>query len=682
MNPSRRRVRLPAGWRADALVFAAALAPRLLHLMSLRSLPTFEGLIMDEAYHAAWARSIASGDWLGSEVFFRAPLYPYFLGAVYAVAGTGGLAPRLVQCVLGSISVVILHRIARRLCAPGPALAAALLCALAWPLIHEDNELMLPVLEVLLSLASVAMLLRAGGPGARRRAWTLAGGFALGLAAITRPNMLAFAPLAAAWIAWPRGAPGARPGWWPAGAAWLMCAVMLPILPVTARNAVVGGDAVLIASQGGVNFYIGNNPLADGTTAVVPGTRPTWQGGYEDTLAIARRDTGRGDLKPSEISRYWFRRGLAFWRDEPARAARLLLRKAGLFFSGTEISNNKDLTFFRGLSPVLSLPLPGAWLLVPLGVAGWALAFAGASRDRRLALALPLAFGVSYAASVIAFFVTTRFRAPVLPILALGCGMLADRMLAWWREGRRRPAMAAAAASGALLVAMNLDVWGYRDDPAQGHMALAQGWEASGRLSEAAGEYGRAAEMGGPYRYEALARRGIALATLGRAGEAASVLREALTERPDNLDAAVSLLDVAAASGGYAAAREFVLATAEGDAGLRGALLFTVGSMDQRLGRDTEAEAAYREALALDPSHLGAALNLALLLRLQGRLDESLDFLARAERIDPADPSVQVQLAKHHLALGDRPRALEHAARAEAAGGVLDPAFREALGPR
>ena len=49
----------------------------------------------------------------------------------------------------------------------------------------------------------------------------------------------------------------------------LLCA-LIPIGGVTLYNATAGGDLVLIASQGGVNFYIGNNERSDGRTAIVP----------------------------------------------------------------------------------------------------------------------------------------------------------------------------------------------------------------------------------------------------------------------------------------------------------------------------------------------------------------------------------------------------------------------------
>ncbi len=85
---------------------------------------------------------------------------------------------------------------------------------------------------------------------------------------------------------------------------------MLPILPVTLANT-LSGDFVLIASQGGVNFYIGNNPESDALRAVVPGTRTDWWGGYNDAIFMAEEALGR-KLKPSEVSRYWYGRGLEF----------------------------------------------------------------------------------------------------------------------------------------------------------------------------------------------------------------------------------------------------------------------------------------------------------------------------------------------------------------------------------
>lgn len=45
--------------------------------------------IGDAIEYDAWAQRIAAGDWIGSEVFYQAPLYPYCLGVLFALAGHG-----------------------------------------------------------------------------------------------------------------------------------------------------------------------------------------------------------------------------------------------------------------------------------------------------------------------------------------------------------------------------------------------------------------------------------------------------------------------------------------------------------------------------------------------------------------------------------------------------------------
>src|SRR5512140_245926 len=91
------RVRPRRIFQGAWFIFGLALLVRLIYLVGYRSNPFFADPQMDALYHDRWALTIARGDWLGNEVFFRAPLYPYFLGVVYAIAGHSYLVARLVQ---------------------------------------------------------------------------------------------------------------------------------------------------------------------------------------------------------------------------------------------------------------------------------------------------------------------------------------------------------------------------------------------------------------------------------------------------------------------------------------------------------------------------------------------------------------------------------------------------------
>ena len=90
------------------ILFAGAFLLRILYLFEISHQPLFTYLVSDAEFHDSWAQSIANGNLLGNSVFFRAPLYPYFLGCIYWIAGHNDIVARVVQHFLGSAGVVLL----------------------------------------------------------------------------------------------------------------------------------------------------------------------------------------------------------------------------------------------------------------------------------------------------------------------------------------------------------------------------------------------------------------------------------------------------------------------------------------------------------------------------------------------------------------------------------------------
>ena len=78
-----------------------------------------------------------------------------------------------------------------------------------------------------------------------------------------------------------------------AALAGLGLGFVLVVAPVTLRNTVVGGDFVLITSQAGQNFFIGNYRGAMGLYRAPPFVRAHPFFEEEDFRAEARRRTGR-----------------------------------------------------------------------------------------------------------------------------------------------------------------------------------------------------------------------------------------------------------------------------------------------------------------------------------------------------------------------------------------------------
>jgi tetratricopeptide (TPR) repeat protein len=277
-----------------------------------------------------------------------------------------------------------------------------------------EGDLLLETTFIFLNTLSMYLLLR--GMKTHRLWWFAAGGFALGLATIDRPSiMVFFAAVPVAVYLAARNRPAQTRGWIVRTiVTGLACA--LPIAPVMVRNYVVAKAIVPVGASGGVNFWIGNNPASDGSTAIVPGTRADWWGGYYDAIALAEKDAGR-KLKLSEVSDYYFDRGMKFIRAQPDAARALMLKKFRMFWGAGERANDKYIYFFWHLAKMTYVPLPGFWLVAPLALLGAVLLW-----RRRSELAMFYLFVALYSLGVIVFFVNARFRLPIIPVLALFSG--------------------------------------------------------------------------------------------------------------------------------------------------------------------------------------------------------------------------------------------------------------------
>lgn len=637
MTRSPRRVRIPGAssasrgyeweWRLALLVFVLALVVRLAYLYEARRFPDFGLFYLDEEYHLEWAKALASGVWshpydvLKNAPFFRAPLYPYLLACLFRVFGPNVLVARLVQMLLGSLSCVLAYAVSARAFGRRVGLLTGVICSLYWVLIYHDGEFLLPNLLVFLVLSGFLLAFLA----AERRSavQSAVSGFAFGLFSITRPNIVAFFPFAVWWMAVvARGAARRKAAVFVAVFA-LGC--LLPPAVVTLRNRVVGGDWVAVASQGGVNFYIGNNPLSNGMQAVVPGTRQTWWGGYEDTIAIAEHEAGR-PLKASQVSDFWLRRGLAYMRGDPVGWLRLTARKVVALIGDPEIPNNEPYEARRGrlwslrLVP-LSFGVLLALFLVSLPLMPRAVTDASArqgpptrSHDARAVLrrrfvVLILGFLLLYAATIVAFFVTGRYRVPLVPFIAMGAALALVTLFDLVRGRRWARASALAVSAIVLVAAARVDYLHVRE----GTRGFTEFTEAEDRLDtgDVDGAIGilervRAGQsIGGPEIYQALIRAYIRRDAPGDRAAILAAAEEGLASYPDD--------------------PELLWYAAVGD--------FEASRLDTALHHVTRY-------LTRKPDDM-RALSLAVAISL-GRGDGTAArvFLARAEAIDPNDPLV------------------------------------------
>ena len=394
-------------WLAPASIALVAVALRVIYVLLLREHPLFDSPNMDAGYHLAWANALATGEEFQDGPFFRAPLYPMVLAALTALPGDGTLVARLAQAFFGGVSAYLTYRIGARVHGRHAGLVASALVACSWVLIAFDAELLIPTLFVPLTLLALDRALDWGFDDRPRPA--LIAGLAFGLAAIARPNVLLFMPFAFG-LAVAKGR-----GW--RGPAGLALGTCLAVAPVTVHNA-LEGDPALISTQAGVNLWIGNNPASDGSAAIVPGTPDGWWEGYHGAISQAEAAAGR-ELRPSEVSAHFTARAVDWAMDEPGAWASHMLWKARLLLTNVELANNSDIQFTATRTMPLLRFTPSRWdLLLGFGLVGLA---AGVCSRRRGAGVLAVYLAV-YSSSIVLFFVSARFRVPLVPILAIGAG--------------------------------------------------------------------------------------------------------------------------------------------------------------------------------------------------------------------------------------------------------------------
>jgi len=467
-------------------ILAVAFALRLVFLLVLKAKwPGFDTPSIDALYHHVWAQRIAGGDIFSGGPFFRAPLYPYFLAAVYALFGTNFVAVFLIQILIGVGTVALTFVLGRHLFDERIAVLAAALVAVNGVMVFYELQLLLDFLTAFLFLPILIFLSR-GKNRFTAKDMFLAGLFC-GLFAVTRPNILALVPLFIGWIYLSGNDRKARLK----GCLSFLGALILIIAPVTIRNVVVGGDIVLIASQGGINFYIGNNEKADGRTALLPGKGHTWQYSDAEFEAAEAQGLKPGDLKPSQVSSYFSAKAWKFIREKPADFLKLTIKKVYLFWNYFEISNNNSLYFVTRYVGLTFIPFYLFSLIGPLGFVGAVDCLFRPGPRRLLGLTI-----FAYSLTVIAFFVTDRFRLPIVPLLTICSSYVIYEIVTAARNNDRRRF----AVLGGAVILVGIFCWSdfYRHhdtNEALAHYSLGNTFLKKGNYDRAAAEYRRAADL-------------------------------------------------------------------------------------------------------------------------------------------------------------------------------------------
>jgi 4-amino-4-deoxy-L-arabinose transferase-like glycosyltransferase len=370
--------------------------------------------VSDSFIYQTFAESLAAGNGYAFADGKLTAYWPVGTSAVYATLfflfGQGYLPIVVLNLILGVALIWLSGQLAARLFDNRVAVLTAWIVAL-WPLLIQYTSILAS--ELLFTALLMGSLWAWSQSHWRTVPRTLSWSVLMIGALYVRPTVLPLFVLLPVLDAWQQRR------WRATAEGWLLSAVVGVLLvgPWAARNAQVFGKPVLVSTNFGVNFWMGNNPSTSG--------------GYMDPLPTAPRHEFEAD-------RYYRQLAWQYIAEEPGQFFVNMAKRARTTFDRESIGvvwNEQGLKQ-RGLS-TLVMPLKAMsaaywWLVLLAALLGLFLAIAA----RRIDLRQPIWWTAALLVAVPLMTVgQDRYHVPLNPVIAMLAAFAAARWL-HRREGK------------------------------------------------------------------------------------------------------------------------------------------------------------------------------------------------------------------------------------------------------
>lgn len=420
MNPAAKPIflrALPLG----AYLFLGVFLLRLVVLVRLTDSHFLLPHAGDMQFYNNWALRILRGEWTSHAAFYGLPLYAYLLAAIYKVGGYSPFLPGLVQAGLEAGTAVLLYKLGCTVFAPRgtdettpkpsrQARLIGLIAAVGWAFFQPAEAysvILMPTSWLVFIFWFVVwqILKRQQAP---RRLGLFSLGLLVGFTAMGIATVLFLIPLlvAALFLRWP-GTISRRLR----GALFIVAGVLLGASPASIHNYFVAGDPVFLSAHSGVNFWIGNNPVANGYPKFPPGLHAGQEAMLQDSITTAERTVGR-PLRRSEVSAFWSAQASEWIHQHPRAWLRLVGVKIKNFWNAYQYDDLSVVTALRDQGVIF--PGLGFGLIAALALPGLLIACWKYPAARWIAAAVFL-----HMASLLTVFVTERYRLAAVPGLLL-----------------------------------------------------------------------------------------------------------------------------------------------------------------------------------------------------------------------------------------------------------------------
>ena len=586
-----RKLLTPLHLRPAHYIFAGVLLIRVVVLARLTASPYLLPTRGDMHFYDDWAQRILSGQLTDHLAFYGLPGYPYLLAALYKIAGYGPFVPALLHALVEAGTGTLIYKVSLGIFS-GTGLRRAqivgVLAALGWAFFVPAQTYAVVLMPTAWFIFTFWLILWriVGWKNAPTKWEALILGLLVGLAATAIATILFLIPLLVSAILIKPAISAHSQFRTRMSALLLLClGAAAGKSPCWVHNCLIAHDRVFLSAHSGINFWIGNNPVANGYPRFPPGLRAGQAAMLQDSIDAAESAAGH-QLKRGEVSRYWSAKAREYIARYPAAWLRLLALKLRAFWSAFQYDDLSIITILREQKvtlPGIYFGLVAAFAL-PAMVLGWKAVPAGRWVTSAIALQM---------LALLPVFTTERYRLPVVPGLlifaAFGLVMFFHNLVA----GKFRPILSYGALLSASVVFIS---WPQRNPSLWALDAYNSGWQAleSNNLS--------------------LAEKKLAVA---------------YAYVPDNSETNFALGNLKLAQSDAAAATTFYLATLRLDPQHRGAIN-NLGVLALENGQSDVAEQWFREALAIDARNPKTHFLLAKTLIAKGQTQSARVEIDRA----------------------------------------------------
>jgi hypothetical protein len=548
-------------------------------------------------FYDDWARKIVSGQLSDHHAFYGLPGYAYLLAGLYKLCGYSPYIPELLQALLDAGTALLLYKLcvtlARQSNGRGGQIAG-LMAAAAWAFCvpaQTYSAVLMPTAWLVFVFWFILWRI-VKSPSAPDWWEALFLGLLAGLTATAIATILFLIPLLFCAIGLKPAIP-ARSHFRTVGCALVLLGVAIGTSPCWVHNYFISRDRVFLSAHSGINFWIGNNPDANGYPRFPPGLRAGQAAMLQDSIDVAESAAGHS-LKRGEVSQYWSAKARDYIAHHPLAWLRLLGLKFRNFWSAFQYDDLSIITNLREQG----VTFPGIYfgLLAALALPAMILTWNTARLGRWITGAIFLQM-----LALLPVFTTERYRLPIVPGLAIFAAFGLVTLFCNLAAGNVRPVLSY---TMLLMVSTILVSWPQRGPALWALDAYNSGWQAleSGNLT--------------------LAERKLELAR---------------AYVPDNAETNFALGNLKLAENDAATASSFYLATLRLDPRHRGAIN-NLGVLALDNGQPEVAEQRFREALAIDGRNPKTHFLLAKTLIAQGQNDNARAEIAHALALKPDQP--------------------------------------------